>query len=493
MTTRYVLKAPETQTSATGVTLTLTPVAALTLRGDMHAIGITLPVVAEGEHPNARPFSGVLTRVDEPSTRPPHGSQGHRVLIPHQLAEARLGSLIGMAVDVSDGLTDHTRTKIGVITEAHLEGQDLVVQGYLYAKDFPEEVEAIAANHDQLGMSYEITNVQVADANADIWTLTDLVFTGAAILLKSAAAYERTSLKARRMTRRARMRANTLRTLEQLNKSLGTAIADLSSQAEEDDEQAGEEEDEDAKRGESEEDEDAKRGEDDEDAAKTEEADEEARGKQTADEAAAKKNPFDDLDEEAVTLARMLTGYRKMTGAPIGDDGDDEHDDQDQDLSMLKKLLTKLEARMSGSKKAAPMAASKDLERLLNRRLQPIEAAMELLTDSVSKMTALLTDRAGGGTGLRTDKTSGGEPNGGLRARRNGAGRHPGSSPSLAPQRKTLVASQDTQFLAKYGFESGQRYTTAQVDEGLRKAGISDPTQRIAFKHHLESVGMLTD
>jgi hypothetical protein len=90
MTTRYVLKAPETRTTANGVTLTIKTLPPLTLRGDIQAIGITLPVVAEGEHPNARPFSGVLTRVDEPSTRPPCGSQGHRVLIPRQLAEARL-------------------------------------------------------------------------------------------------------------------------------------------------------------------------------------------------------------------------------------------------------------------------------------------------------------------------------------------------------------------------------------------------------------------
>jgi hypothetical protein len=38
-------------------------------------------------------------------------------------------------------------------------------------------------------MSYEVTNVTVADMRASVWTLTSVTFTGAAILRREKAAY----------------------------------------------------------------------------------------------------------------------------------------------------------------------------------------------------------------------------------------------------------------------------------------------------------------
>jgi hypothetical protein len=43
-----------------------------------------------------------------------------------------------------------------------------------------------------LGMSYEVTDVRLADANARVWTLTKVTFTGAAILRRDKAAYRDT-------------------------------------------------------------------------------------------------------------------------------------------------------------------------------------------------------------------------------------------------------------------------------------------------------------
>lgn len=43
-----------------------------------------------------------------------------------------------------------------------------------------------------LGMSYELTKVNVLDLSARIWILTDVTFTGAAILRKNKAAYQNT-------------------------------------------------------------------------------------------------------------------------------------------------------------------------------------------------------------------------------------------------------------------------------------------------------------
>ncbi|HEY4902663.1 MAG TPA: hypothetical protein VIH89_04250 [Candidatus Sulfotelmatobacter sp.] len=44
----------------------------------------------------------------------------------------------------------------------------------------------------ELGMSYEVTDVEVADTRANIWTLKKVTFTGAAILRRNKAAYRDT-------------------------------------------------------------------------------------------------------------------------------------------------------------------------------------------------------------------------------------------------------------------------------------------------------------
>jgi hypothetical protein len=50
----------------------------------------------------------------------------------------------------------------------------------------------LSAGPAGLGLSYEVTAVQIADTRARIWTLTEVTFTGAAILRKDKAAYRDT-------------------------------------------------------------------------------------------------------------------------------------------------------------------------------------------------------------------------------------------------------------------------------------------------------------
>ena len=153
-------------------------------------MAITLP--SAPHHPNRAPFHGVLTLVDLPSDRPPAGARSHRVLLTRGAAEAALPSLLGMALDYTPSLDSHdARRKIGIITEANIVGHRLEVSGYLFAKDFPDVITAMTAAGD-LGMSYEISDAQVADTHASIWRLTKLTFTGAAILRRSKAAYRNT-------------------------------------------------------------------------------------------------------------------------------------------------------------------------------------------------------------------------------------------------------------------------------------------------------------
>lgn len=224
---------------------------------ELESMALVMPEVKG--HPNRVDFRGVLTVVDAPSQRAPHGSHGSRVLLTRAAAEKALPSLLGMALDYSPSFDGHdARRKVGVITKADIVGRNLEIGGYLYAKDFPEivrevgqfgrrpaakesrtldpgrrrarircagkpadalsgslasaatEIRRLAATLNQpvhdtsislraesssartdrgLGMSYEVTGVEVVDQRARIWILTKVMFTGAAILRRGRAAY----------------------------------------------------------------------------------------------------------------------------------------------------------------------------------------------------------------------------------------------------------------------------------------------------------------
>jgi hypothetical protein len=161
----------------------------------LQAMAVHIPSV-EG-HPNRVPFEGILTTVNTPSDRPPAGARGHRVLLTREAAEQAIPSLLGMAIDYRPTWDGHdSRCKIGLLTEANLSGNNLVVRGYLYARDFPDVATALEARAAHtLGMSYEIADARVEDMRADIWKLTRVTFTGAAILRRDKAAYRGTSFR----------------------------------------------------------------------------------------------------------------------------------------------------------------------------------------------------------------------------------------------------------------------------------------------------------
>ena len=46
-----------------------------------------------------------------------------------------------------------------------------------------------------MGMSYELADARVEDMRAEVWKLTKVTFTGAAILLRDKAAYRATSFR----------------------------------------------------------------------------------------------------------------------------------------------------------------------------------------------------------------------------------------------------------------------------------------------------------
>jgi hypothetical protein len=169
------------------------------MRVELEAMALAMPEV-QG-HPNRREFRGVLTLADVASDRAPSGAKGHRVMLTGKATERALPSLLGMAVDYTPELNGHdARRKVGIITAADLQAtagraQKVDVRGYLFARDFPEVVQAMARRRDELGMSYEIADVHVVDTGAPVWVATDFKFTGAAVLLRDKAAYQATNVE----------------------------------------------------------------------------------------------------------------------------------------------------------------------------------------------------------------------------------------------------------------------------------------------------------
>ncbi len=174
-------------------------VSALHVRGmrfeTLEAMAIEVPKVPD--HPNRVPFSGILTRLDEPSDRAPNGTNGKRVVLPKAAAEKALPSLLGMAVDMTDEFDGHNvKKKIGLITEATIDGDAIRIKGFFYAADFPTEVKDIQAYREQLGFSFE-AQARMRSMDDDPLVIESCVFTGAAVLFRYLAAYTTTSLAAK--------------------------------------------------------------------------------------------------------------------------------------------------------------------------------------------------------------------------------------------------------------------------------------------------------
>jgi hypothetical protein len=155
--------------------------------------GLAILASAQPYHPNRRAFTGVLTYIDRPSDRSPNGARGHVVTVTKQAAESALPTLIGMAVNYAPDFTTHGyQNKCGLITDAQIVDDRLDVQGYIYARDFPEFPREYDKRPNSWGMSYELADAHILDMRADLWEITKLTFTGAAILLRDKGAYRET-------------------------------------------------------------------------------------------------------------------------------------------------------------------------------------------------------------------------------------------------------------------------------------------------------------
>lgn len=160
------------------------------------SMAVSLQMPPNDNHPNKMPFKGILTRIDEPSDSAPHGSGGRRILVTRAAAEGALSSLLGMAVGLRYDFKGHDpQNKVGLITGAEIVGNAINIEGFIYASDFPNEALNIHRQQARLGFSFEaLIAWEVGDGDPAV--ATKCIFTGAAILLKTDAAYKSTAIAA---------------------------------------------------------------------------------------------------------------------------------------------------------------------------------------------------------------------------------------------------------------------------------------------------------
>lgn len=407
-------------------------------------------------HPNRVPFSGILTRLDEPSTRSPNGASKLKVVIPIDEASKSLPSLLGMGVNCGKppNLAIHdAKKKIGIIDNAFINDKDLFVSGFLYAQDFPEEVNFIKNNKNMLGMSYEISRARVISQDNTKMVVGDFYFTGAAILWKNKAAYQDTSIAANAADTKNnsfiffKKGRNMVKTKEQLaaeRQALEAQLASLNAQ-----------------------------------------------------EAAM---PADEGDMSLEKMAGMMRDYSAMCKAmgtntpfnmmgeymskmkaqePAMDTPEEETQEMNQNDTMLKMMEMMLEK--VGAMAASPAKEEEKKETKVEVKTEvkseeKIDAAA-LMTDMQNKMTSLLTDMESrinaNVVKLVTDMAQ--------------------SSPNGGEVRKTMNANQAGEafsFLSKLEGGLDKKWKTNELDEAIKNMGLN-PEQRIAIKQNLAANGKL--
>ncbi|WP_051949296.1 DUF6582 domain-containing protein [Methylosinus sp. PW1] len=148
------------------------------------------------DHPNFKPFEGVLFKIDTPSDGPPGGARGRRIIISKAVAEAAIPTILRMGVNLAPRMDGHDpQKKLGLVSEAFVDGSDFRIKGGLYAEDFPKEYAEIKAAQKELGFSLEACRFR-GKVEGEFLRITALTFSGAAILKAKDAAYKSTSLKA---------------------------------------------------------------------------------------------------------------------------------------------------------------------------------------------------------------------------------------------------------------------------------------------------------
>lgn len=161
-----------------------------TLSIEAHAL-----CISAAEHVNKMPFSGVLFRVGEAFDVAMEGGARRRVVLCRAGAEAAARSLIAMGVTAAADLDSTAGGKVGLITSAHLEGNAVMVEGFVYAADFASLARVFKTDQHEIGFEAE-ARATVSPGLSAAAELDALTFIGAKLVRRSAAISWPTSIAA---------------------------------------------------------------------------------------------------------------------------------------------------------------------------------------------------------------------------------------------------------------------------------------------------------
>jgi hypothetical protein len=154
-------------------------------------------------------FTGLLLQLDTPSTVPPSGARRHKIIIVSHGIEKYINTLIGVKLNFTPCFTKHANNSLkiecseelpdiyylGRVTEIKLENNNLWVYGYIQ-EDKISFLQALSKEElDSLGMSFELSKAHIYNINADLWTITEGIFCGIAVVKKAKAAYKNSSFQ----------------------------------------------------------------------------------------------------------------------------------------------------------------------------------------------------------------------------------------------------------------------------------------------------------
>lgn len=198
---------------------------------------ISFSSMQDASNPDVLPFEAVLGYVDTPTDATPCGGySGYKTTLSSENID--LDSLVGSGVNVcwsywpEDNMTRHNpRFKVGVIDAAELDGTAIKAKGHLWKSDFPDVCEVVENAKDSLGFSVEVYSdgikIDHSEKNA---TCLGVHFTGASILYKSKAAFQKTSIMCSIMDEKENEEVNEeiKQALAEQNKAVDEKISKLS-------------------------------------------------------------------------------------------------------------------------------------------------------------------------------------------------------------------------------------------------------------------------
>jgi hypothetical protein len=159
--------------------------------------------IPEIEHCNSFPVEGIAAFIDTVSQRPMHvdnhetnaQSEGPRVIFTRAAVENALPTLLGMSFCCQEAVPEHNvpRSNCGIITEAFIDSDKLMIRGRVDGLQFPQVISALEKGGLGLCLSFDDTLFDHSKLPEQLSVL-HTTFTAVNILHSWATAFDNTKI-----------------------------------------------------------------------------------------------------------------------------------------------------------------------------------------------------------------------------------------------------------------------------------------------------------